>query len=65
MKENELNILIGIPGSGKTTFAKSKLFENYIYLSSDEIRKELYGFENQEHNNEVFDLLHKRLFSAL
>ena len=65
MKENELNILIGIPGSGKTTFAKSKLFENCIYLSSDEIRKELYGFENQEHNNEVFDLLHKRLFSAL
>lgn len=65
MNKNELNILIGIPGSGKTTLAKSKLFENCVYLSSDEIRKELYGFESQEHNDEVFNLLHKRLFSYL
>lgn len=60
-----LSIIIGVPGSGKTTFAKSDFFKGYEYLSSDEIRKELYGYETQEHNSEVFEVLNKRLFAFL
>lgn len=40
---NNLYILMGPPGSGKTTYAKT--IENAIYLSTDELRKELLGKE--------------------
>ena len=37
-----LNIIIGIPGSGKSNYAKRYLFtDNSVYLSSDDIRIEL------------------------
>ena len=38
-----LVMLIGIPGSGKSTLAKSLVQEGYYVLSSDEIRRNLFG----------------------
>lgn len=63
-----LIILCGIPGSGKTTYAKNYIKQNFntIHLSSDAIRKELYGDENIQGNPaEVFSLMQKRAVEAL
>ena len=55
------NIMIGIPGSGKSNYAKKCLInDNTEYLSSDGIRIELYGFEDQTHNDVVFETMKKR-----
>ena len=52
----KLNIMIGIPGSGKTKYAKTELLtDNTVYLSSDDIRVDMFGFEDQTHNAEVFE----------
>ena len=56
-------MMMGLPCSGKSTFAQ-KLAEEYNanIHSSDAIREELIGdINNQEHNNEVFHTLHKRI----
>lgn len=60
----ELILVVGIPGSGKSTWIKQKydyarLFQGgVIILSSDEVRKELFGDENdQTHNEEVFQYI--------
>ena len=56
-------MIMGLPCSGKSTFAQ-KLAEEYNtnLHSSDAIREELTGdINNQEHNNEVFQTLHKRI----
>lgn len=61
-----LNIIIGIPGSGKSNYAKKYLStNNSVYLSSDDIRVELYGFEDQTHNDVVFETMKKRTLNAL
>lgn len=61
-----LNIMIGIPGSGKSNYAKKCLINyNTEYLSSDDIRIELYGFEDQTHNDVVFETMKKRTLNAL
>ena len=63
-----LILLVGIPGSGKTTYATKYISEhkNTIHLSSDLIRKELWGDEaTQGDNNEVFSLMQKRAIEAL
>lgn len=56
-------MLIGLPGSGKSTYAKT-LAEKHkaVIHSSDSIRKELTGSEmSQKVNQRVFQILHKRL----
>lgn len=60
-------MLVGIPGSGKSTYAKSLIYTtNDIHLSSDGIRAELYGDEATQGNpSEVFELMHKRTLEAL
>lgn len=59
-------ILIGLPGSGKTTYAKQYLINNnVIYLSSDDMRVELFGYENQTDNTKVFDEMNNRTRKAL
>ena len=61
-----LNIMIGMPGSGKSNYAKKCLInDNTEYLSSDDIRIELYGFEDQTHNDVVFETMKKRTLNAL
>lgn len=54
-------MLVGLPGSGKSTYAQ-RYSHMYSIHSSDALRYELFGDENdQEHNNVVFDTLHKRI----
>ena len=61
-----LNIMIGFPGSGKSSYAKKYLLtNNSVYLSSDDIRIELYGFEDQTHNTEVFVRMKRETLIAL
>lgn len=56
-------MMVGIVGSGKSTYAKQLAEEtNAIICSSDVIRKELFGDENSQDNNEkVFKILHSRM----
>lgn len=55
-------MLIGLPGSGKSTYAKKLEEEGYQIHSSDAIRKELTGdINSQVENKKVFDLLKKRV----
>ena len=68
MNRPKLILLVGIPGSGKTTYAKDYLEQhsNTIHLSSDTIRKELYGDESTQGNpSEVFSLMQTRTVEAL
>ena len=68
MKKPTLILLVGIPGSGKTSYAEEyiKKHRNTVHLSSDAIRKELYGDENIQGNpEEVFALLQKRTIECL
>ena len=49
MKTFEVIVMIGIPGSGKTTFCKSRFFPGKVYISLDQLRSrrvedELYSF---------------------
>ena len=63
-----LILLVGIPGSGKTTYAKNYIEQNSntLHLSSDAIRKELYGNENIQGNPvDVFSLMQKRAIEVL
>lgn len=58
---NKLTLLIGIPGSGKTTYANKNKKENEIILSSDTIRQELFGNESSQQDNElVFNTLYSK-----
>lgn len=68
MNRPTLILLVGIPGSGKTTHAEKYIqtHRNTIHLASDKIREELWGNEAiQGDNNEVFSLMQKRAIDAL
>lgn len=60
---SKLYTMCGLPGSGKSTAAKQ--FDGII-ISSDAIRKELYGDESiQGDGKQVFQILHNRVQKAL
>ena len=64
----KLILLVGVPGSGKTTYAKRLVREtpNTTHVSSDAIRKELYGDESVQQNPRiVFEVMHKRTIEFL
>lgn len=61
---NKLIIMVGLPGSGKNTYIRDHL-SDYTIISSDDIRVELYGFEDQTRNKEVFNLMRERTKEAL
>lgn len=57
-------MLVGLPASGKSTYAES--LNNYIVHSSDKLREELYSdINDQSHNDELFEELHKRIIRDL
>ena len=59
-----LIMLVGVSGSGKTTFTEKK--KDFLVFSSDKIRKEYFGDESdQTHNQKVFEILHKGIKDAL
>lgn len=68
MDRPTLILLVGIPGSGKTTYAEKYIKEHShtIHISSDKIRAELWGDEaTQGDNGEVFSLMQQRAVEAL
>lgn len=64
-----LYILIGVPGSGKSTYAEElyqKSERGIALVSSDCIRKSLYGNEScQDNPKKVFTLAHKIIVDQL
>jgi len=56
-------MMMGLPASGKSTIANElSIKENAIIHSSDNLRKELFGNdEDQNDNNRLFKELHKRI----
>lgn len=64
----KLIMLIGAAGSGKSTLGRQLYWENKdtVMISSDSIRLELFGDENdQTHNPEVFDEMKRRTRARL
>lgn len=58
----EFLMLVGLPGSGKSTYIKKYFNQNLKVHSSDDIREELSGdVNNQNINSEVFQILHSRV----
>lgn len=60
-------MLVGIPGAGKSTYAKELTkTSNAFWLSSDSIREMLYGDENcQDNPGKVFEVMHEYTLSLL
>ena len=59
-------MLVGLPASGKTTYADKMKEQGYCSFSSDDIRIELFGdVSDVSHNSIVFDTLHSRLIDSL
>lgn len=57
-------MLVGAPGSGKSTFANT--VSKAVVVSSDDIRRKLYGSEEiQGDPNQVFEVVHNNIIEAL
>ncbi len=60
------NMLVGLPGSGKSTIAAEHRASGVAVHSSDEIREELFGNAAVQGDNDiVFRLLHRRITEDL
>lgn len=63
MNKPKFYMLVGLSGSGKSSY---NFEEEVVKISSDALRAELYGDENdQTHNSEIFNELHKRVIKHL
>lgn len=63
---NTLTLMVGLPASGKSTYAKQLENKDTIVLSSDSIRAELWGDERDQRSPQVvFDTLYTRAIDAL
>ena len=63
-------LMVGVPGSGKSFFAKHVLMNHpwyhRVYISSDDIREELCGNAgDQSQNWKVFEIFYERAYEAL
>ena len=71
MRQKYLVLLVGIPGSGKSTFGKNLIFSGLPhpqthYICPDDIRAELSGdANNQKVSEEAWNLAYSRLDHAL
>lgn len=61
MREQNFVLMVGLPGSTKSTYAAQLAEEGYIIHASDAIRAELGDETDQSKNTEVFDILYKRV----
>ncbi len=62
----KLIMMVGVPGSGKTTVAKKVVDKGFHYLNADQIRAELYGSEGEQGDKEqVFGIFFERLEEAM
>ena len=57
--------MVGLPGSGKSTYTEKLKEEGVIVHSSDAIREEFGDVNDQSKNAEVFETLHNRVKSDL
>lgn len=57
-------MLVGLPGCGKSTFAKSLESSNYKIHSSDNIRKK-YNLYKLEDTQKVYDILHNEILEDM
>lgn len=67
-KPPRLIVLVGIPGSGKSTYAMNKHnnSSNTVWLSSDAFREQLYGDAAcQDSPGKVFEIMQKEAVAAL
>lgn len=65
---SKLILFVGVAGSGKTSTARQifSIEDNAVIISSDALRAELFGDENdQTHNIEVFDEMFRRTRAEL
>lgn len=65
---SRLIAMCGIPGAGKSTISGKIIAENpdFVYISTDKIRGELFGNEGSQADNvKVFDCAYKRTNEAL
>lgn len=62
---NNLFVLMGLPGAGKSSFAKSLLNikSNINYLSSDELRKQFW--EYKDNHKKIFSIMHEKTLEFL
>ena len=65
-----LIVTVGLPGSGKTSWVKEFIEDNkdktIDIISSDKIREEIFkDIGDQNHNNEVFDIMKRRTKESL
>ena len=68
MNRPSLILLVGPPGTGKTTYAHKYIEEHpgTVHLSSDSIRKELHGDESiQDNPGLVFSIMQNRAIAGL
>ena len=49
-KPFDMVLMVGIPGSGKTTFCRERLFPSHLYISLDQLR-------TRSAEAELFDLI--------
>lgn len=61
----DLIMLVGIPASGKSSYARQN-YKDYKIYSSDELREKLFNDVNdQAHNDELFRYIHKNIIKDL
>jgi predicted kinase len=61
-----LVILVGVPGSGKTTLAQKLIQRGYQWFNADSIREELWGDAgDQRDSDKVYEIFFQRLEKSL